>query len=244
MVRLSANPSSLASEKRDAAEGRADLMQAVLHEIDATILPRQLTVFFGQQAVADLTISHRRLLSLDLAEALSQDPHHNHTDQTSIAQTYALRLRLLASSPQNTGFRISRRACEITMETENCSAKQLSEILAPQQGESHLTSFLALISADANAWVLQNEQADQGASAGPDQLVQQLAALGDTDKSAKQMRGYALRMPDKTPSCMVLSLSSDIQVIVAWDHAETLLIALPSQHLAAATKAWRSIFTP
>jgi len=242
LVRLSAATSDQLADRRHAAEGQACLMQAMLREIDETVLPRRLTVYFGQDAVAELTISHRRLLRFDLADAPDQAFRLNHSDFTSIAQISAQRLRFLETYRNNTGFRIRRRVCETGSETEYCSAQRLAEALSAQQNESRLNSFLNAIGADAKAWIFQTGDRGQITNCGPVDLVQQLTTLAETDILAKQKRVPTPRVPDQTPSCMVLSMSRDTRVLVAWDRKERLLIALPAPVLNTATKAWQRIF--
>lgn len=238
LVRFAADASSLIAEKKDASEGRADLLHSLLREIDETILPRQLTLYFDQQMVAELTVSHRRLLSLDLSGVSS--PAGN---QTSIAQIYAQRLRQLVSSNKGTGFRITRQPCEISAESESCSARLLTDTLATQQGQGRLRSFMSSIEPDAEAWVLHDDSTEKTDSFGPDDQIQRLTDLAKTDIAARQKRRPTPRVPDQAPSCMVLTMSPGKRVIVACDRNEILLLTLSVQNLNAAMQAWRSIFT-
>jgi len=231
-----------ATSDQQAAEGRTCLMQTILCEIDETVLPRRLTVYFGQDAVAELTVSHRRLLTFDLADAPDLAFRLNHSDLTSIAQISAQRLRFLETYRDNTGFRIRRQACETGSETDCCSAQRIAEALSAQQNESRLNSFLNAIGADAEAWVFQAGETGQITNSGALELVQQLTTLAETDILAKQKRVPTPRVPDQIPRCMVLSMSRDTQVIMAWDQKERLLIALPTQALKTATKTWQRIF--
>lgn len=237
LARFAADASSLLAEKQDAFEGRADLLHSLLREIDETILPRQLTLHFDQQVVAELTVSHRRLLSLDLTGVSS--PVGN---QTSITQIYAQRLRQLVLSNKGTGFRITRQPCEIGAESESCSAKLLMDTLATQQGQGRLRSFMSTVETDAEAWVFQDDSSKKTDSFGPDDQIQRLTDLANSDAAARQKRRPTPRVPDQAPSCTVLTISPDKRVIVACDRNEILLLTLPSQNLDTAMQAWRSIF--
>ncbi|WIY25857.1 hypothetical protein [Parasedimentitalea psychrophila] len=240
LIRLCADVSGLQGERRDAAQGRANLMGSLLAEIDETILPRQLTLYFDQVVVARLRVSQRRLLSLELASDIGPA---DHAGLTSTVQVYAQQLHHLSARYQGTGFRITRQVCETGIETESCSASQLAESLASQQQDSRLERLLTMIGASADAWALQAETAGQNRSHGPAPLARQLMDLAATDRAAKQKNGHALRLPDKTPHYLLLSISSEIKLIVACDQTETLLIALPVQHLAAADAAWHMVFS-
>jgi hypothetical protein len=243
IARLCADTSDLHADRQDAAEGRADLMHSILVEIDETILPRQLVLSFGQTVVATLRICHRRLLSLDLADDTGLSDRAVHPDQPSAAQIYAQRLRHLTATYQDTGFWITRQVCETGVETESCSVAQLVDGLETQPKESRLKDFLSVINAEADAWVLQGEDASQHRCHGPAILTRQLTDLAGIDQTIQQKRGQALRMPDKTPSYLVLSMTSETSVIIAWDRAETLLVALPTLHLTTAGAAWYECFS-
>jgi len=237
LARFATDASCLSVEKKDALAGRADLLHSLLREIDETILPRRLTLYFDHQVVAELTVSHRRLLSLDLTGASS--PAGN---QTSIAQIYAQRLRQLVLSNTGTGFRITRQPCETGIESESCSAKLLMDTLAAQQDQSHLRGFLSLVGHDAEAWIFLDSSAGQTDSSGPDALIQRLSGLAGSDAAARQRRNPTVRVPDQAPSCMVLRMSPEMRVIIAWHQSEVLLVALPAQTLDNAMQAWRGLF--
>ncbi|OUS36579.1 hypothetical protein A9Q94_08825 [Rhodobacterales bacterium 56_14_T64] len=237
LARFAADASCLLAEKQDAFEGRADLMHSLLREIDETILPRQLTLYFDQRAVAELTVSHRRLLSLDLSGVSS--PAGN---QTSIAQIYAQRLRQLVLSNKGAGFRITRQPCEISAESESCSARLLMETLTTQQDQGRLRSLMSSIGTDAEAWVFQDGSTAKTESFGPDDQIQRLTDLANSDAVARQKRRPTPQVPDQAPSCMVLTMSPNMRVIVACDRNEILLLTLSVQNLDAALQAWRSIF--
>ncbi|NRB17675.1 MAG: hypothetical protein HRU33_08955 [Rhodobacteraceae bacterium] len=245
LLRLSADVSDLQAERRDAAQGQASLTRSLLAAIDEVMLPRQLTLYFGQVVVARLLVSQRRLLSLDLTEQTAPTAAAaaaDHRGQTPAAQIYAERLHHLSARYRDTGFRITRQICETGLETDSCSASQLAECLALPQQDSRLARLLTMISASADAWVLQVETAGQNRCHGPAPLCRQLATLAATDRAAKQKNRHPLRLPDKTPHYLLLSISSEIKLMVACDQTETLLIALPAQHLAAADAAWQMVF--
>ena len=241
IARLCTDFSDLQADRRDADAGHVNLMQALLVQIDETMLPRRLTLFFGQDAVAKLRVCNRRLLSLELTNGPGPE---GPARLTSAAQVYAQQLQQLSATYQGTGFRITRQVCETGIETQSCSATQLAECLTlqPQQG-SRLTHVLAGISAMADAWVLQGEDASEDSRFGPAALTEQLTELAHTDRTTKNNNGHALRMPEITPSYLVLSISSDTKVIIAWDQAETLLVAVPAQHLPEMGAAWHKVFS-
>ncbi|NIZ61523.1 hypothetical protein DL239_11090 [Sedimentitalea sp. CY04] len=241
LVRLSGDVADLHADRRAAAEGRANLLHSLLIEIDETMLPRQLTLFFGQDAVAKLRVGHRRLLSLEL----TNDTGNTHpVDAISPAQTYAQQLQQLSAMYQNTGFHITRRACETGIETQSCSATQIADCLVPQAPQgSRLSQVLASVSALAEAWVLLGEDSAQLGSSGPETLTDKLTELARADKAAKAKSGRALRMPEMIPSFMLLTISGDTKVIMSWDQTETLLIALPAQQVPAANAAWHKVFS-
>ena len=101
LVRLSGDVTDLHADRRDAAEGRANLLHGLLIEIDETMLPRQLTLFFGPNAVAKLRVGHRRLLSLEPA---SNTGTNHPADTASLAQSYAQQLQQLSAMYRDTGF--------------------------------------------------------------------------------------------------------------------------------------------
>ena len=240
LVRLGADPANLQADRQDAAEGQANLLQRILVEIEETILPRQLKVYFGQTKVATLRVCHRRLLSLDL---VSETGPSEQTAQHSAPQIYAQRLRHLVATTQDTGFRITRQVCDTGVETESCSVAQLVDSLELQHQDSRLNGFLSMIRADVDAWVLQVEDASQHSSHGPAVLTRQLTELAGLDQISKQKRGQALKLPEKTPSYLVLSMSRETNVFIAWDQVETLLVAVPAQHLTTVSTVWHSVFS-
>lgn len=238
LSRLSAQTSDLHDDKRGAAAGRACLLQTLLYEIDETILPRHLTLYFDHGAVAELKICHRRLLSLDLIDGPGQSPVAHET----AVQTYLWQLLTLEAAYKDTGFRIKRRACDTVIETESCSARQLVDALASQQHDSRLNRFLGLVNTGCFGWVLFGDDTSNVKCSGPDALVHQLTDLARADAAARQTHGQALRIPDAAPSFMVLSMHGETRVIVARDHSETLLLALPAHQLTTASLAWHGIF--
>ena len=241
LVRLSGDVADLHADRLDAAEGRANLLHSLLIEIDETILPRQLTLFFGQNAVAKLRVGHRRLLSLELTNNTGAAYP---VDVASPAQTYAQQLQQLSAMYLDTGFRITRRACETGIETQSCSATQIADCLVPQAPQgSRLSQVLASISTLAEAWILLGEDSAQLGSSGPKTLTDRLTELARADKAAKAKIGRALRMPEMIPSYMMLTISGDTKVLMFWDQTETLLLALPAQQVPAASAAWHKVFS-
>ncbi|AZV77277.1 hypothetical protein EBB79_04805 [Parasedimentitalea marina] len=243
ITRLGADAASLHAHRQDTANGRVSLMHQILFEIEETILPRQLTLHFDQTIVATFRVSHRRLLSLDFAVDADQAKQPQRSEHRSAAQVYAQRLLHLSAMHQDASFRITRQICETGLETESCSVAQLVDSLKMQQQESRLKGFLTKVSANVDAWVLQAEGDNQHSCHGPAALTGQLTELANIDQTAKQKRGQALKMPEKAPSYLVLSMSGETNVILAWDRSETLLIALPTQHLTSFNTAWHSVFS-
>ena len=241
LVRLSANVADLHADRWDAAEGRADLLHSLLIEIDETMLPRQLTLFFGQDAVAKLRVCNRRLLSLELTNGTGPE---SPARLTSAAQVYAQQLQQLSATYQDTGFRITRQVCETGIETQSCSATQIADCLIPQAPQgSRLSRVLTSIGALADAWVLQGEDAAVLGNSGPEALTNRLTELARADRVAKANSQQALRMPEMIPSYMVLTISGDTRVIIAWDQTETLLLVLPAQQVPTASTIWHQVFS-
>lgn len=237
LARFAADTSCLLAEKQDAFEGHANLLHSLLREIDETILPRQLTLYFDQQLVAELTVSHRRLLSFNLTATPASA-----SDRSSVAQTYAQQMRQLVASYNGAGFRITRQPCDIGIESESCSAKLLVDTLAAQQDQSQLQGFLSLAAPSALAWMVQDNNAETTDCSGPEDLIQRLTGLANSSAAARQKRSATLRVPDQTATCMVLTMSPEVRVVLAVHQSEVLLIALPTRNLDTALHEWRSIF--
>lgn len=226
----------------DASEPQVDLARALLTAIDDTILARQLTLCFGPDTVARLTVSHRRILCFDLTDSLTSPAAPDQPHDRTAAQQYAQHLQTLVSAYQNTGFKITRHPCQADLATQGCSVRRLVEAGSVQLQDTGLSSLLAQISANADAWVFQKGDPAQYSSFGPDPLIQRLLSLSDINTNAGKSGAKAVKMPAKTPNYLVLTLSSDTNVIVASDRGDTLLIALPAPHLPHLGDIWRRIF--
>lgn len=214
-------------------------MLKILREIDETVLPRYLTVFDGDTAVARLLVSNRRLMEVDVEgeadTAAVADPE-------AAARVFARRLRHVAGQCQQLDIRVTGRDLITGHSGISCSAAQLAAVAglsAPGAArQDRMNRFLERVKPLVKAWVQTGTHSGEEAEGGDTDLAERLRNLS-RDGYGQVRRG---RVSPGRPDCAVLPLSG-IESLVCASDGDARVLALVSGGAAAdILAAWSEIY--
>ena len=238
MFRLAAPAQAVHDGAKQAEEGQLPLVSVLLREIGETILPRELTVSAGKEAVAVLTVAQRRLAGVALAS--QQASGENADDPAAAARLYASRLRVLEAEIGDGGFSLLRCPCKSPEGAGNCTAEMLAEALGSAT-QCPLKRFQAFAEARVSALLSCGEDGQVYDAKGPDYLLRKLSAV-QAGVAARTGKSASLRMPERRPECLLLRLPSELCIINAAVGGNSLLLALAPDEVAPVLEAWKQVF--
>jgi hypothetical protein len=238
LAQLVESPVDLRNRVQQAATGRASVIEALLHEIDTTVLPRELTVMCGDKPAAVLVAANRRLAGITLGR--TADTGASADEPAVAARIFADRLRQLEAKAGSTGFTLRRRACEVPQGAGSCTVRTLSEALCGPQ-LSQLEEFRSEAVKRALTWISSSQDGQAVGADGSEELLERLDAVKCLLPAAA-VQGNASRLRGQKPECLLLPLSRDVQIIAAISSNDWLLLALPAAEVSAVLSDWNNAF--
>lgn len=237
--RLAMPREALLEHRARPAETYEALIKALVGHIDETVLPRRLALLSGDAIVATLVLSNRRLTELELDGNPVQPATEEDADPDAVARSYARAFKTLMSRAAPLEIRLLGRAAQAETSSTACSAERLAEFGAAARFENRLKAFLKPIHRRSLGWIYRPAKGEAVAHA-PDTGM--FERLRDLDTRLDQAKDDARQASRSGPVCAAFALGGDVQVIVARDEKDRVILALPEAQLPAALSEWQRIF--
>ena len=138
--RFSTSAKDLASERGTLPDSPDARLQALLSEIDETVLPRRVNLRAGEQSVARLTISNRRLVAVDLSGSSPQQ-----AQLQSTADQFAEGLLGIAGTEGPLSVTVDHRPAQSDSLEATCSVSALEAVLGLDTSQSTFERFAQVI---------------------------------------------------------------------------------------------------
>lgn len=231
----------LIDENTLVAHGYKSLIDLLAREIDETVLPRRLALFSGEQAVATLIVSNRRLLQLEIEGKKIKTDTGLDTSPERVANTYAQALQALCARTSPLVLRMVGRASHTSASTA-CSARHLSEFSEAPCCKNRLKAFLKEIHPLTHGWLFRSDESEAVAH-DPDKTVfKKLAALEQKVDSEHEARNRVQHLGRNDANLAAFAISTELQAIVVVDGRDRLIAALPLSEMARAFAHWNTVF--
>ena len=150
LARLSADPQKLATERRALPRSVEARLTLLLTEIDETVLSRLLRLYSGPREIAQLIISHRRLIDINMPGRAATP-----ADAEDQANLLATRLVEIAEIRGELSLTVGRRPLHPNQAENACSITTLSRALdlaTTQNGFDRLLRQAAAMSVAQLLW--------------------------------------------------------------------------------------------
>ncbi len=161
IARLAVAPQDLVEARQALPASGPARLQALLQEIDETVLPRLLHLKCGARAIACLTVSQRRLIDIDMPGRPSLP-----RDAEKLTQLMAARLQEIAESRGAMSITVARRPDSPTQAEAACSVAALRRAFTLSGSQNAMDRLWPQIEAQSAAWTLWSGSAAQGKASG------------------------------------------------------------------------------
>lgn len=213
-------------------------LAGVLHEIDTIVLPRQVTLFDGDRAVARLVVSNRRLQSVEPADGPAGDGEiAAPTDPGAAARLFSARLCEIAARAPELSARVTGRVALFGQTAMGCTAAALAAEAGIGQGGDAgagpvVDSFLEALRDKAVAWL---RTGPDGTRTGGDPALVRALAQAQGRGLGRRPQG---RLGPNRPECQFVPLSDSLALVCAESARAGLVALVPTAALAGAMDAW------
>lgn len=241
-ARVAMPTDALRVEKERPAQTYQELIQYLAREIDETVLPRRLVLVSGDQGLATLVVSNRRLIELEIGETKIEFGADGDADADSVARTYALALKKLTVQSGPIHVRPGGRALQAATSSTACTAMRLAEFSTAARFENRMKAFLKLIHARSRGWIYRPGEGEAVAHDPDTEIHLRLKTLEQQAIDQACHKGNLSRVNRTGPVCAAFALSDEIQVIIATDGKDRLVVALPHTDVAKSIGHWKQIF--
>jgi len=233
LVRLAADPGDSYAKEQPVA----GLLSALVREIDEVILPREILLLSDGRIVATVIASNRRLVDLRISD-VSMPPIEGSPDD--VARSYAQAISAIQERAGSVTLQRGGRAAQSTTSSSACSAQRLSDIAQTLGQQNLIEKFLNLSQAQALGWVWhQTAQAGQR-QGGAEEVVSALERLGVLRSEIQSSKRVSRQLDHAKPSCTALFLAPDMMAIIATDHEDTLMMAIPQDKVLSVMSGWEA----
>ena len=235
LLRLATEPRPLAAERSALPEAAAARLVVLLREIDGIVLPRRLHVKSGPRELARLTVSHRRLISIEMPGRPTPAP-----ETTDLAGAFAARLVEIAEWRGDLALSVSRRSASPCRAEVACSVAALRQVLDVALTESAFDRLLRLVDGQALARLRWTAKGAQVQFSGTPALRTTLHAIASNCmKMWAQSRADARTGPVRTEG-LFLPLEDDLGIVVASLQKQGFAAILPRKSGLDLISAWQS----
>lgn len=233
--RLASPPRKLASERGTLPGTLQPRLSVLLDEIDSIVLPRRLHVKSGQDEIARLIVSQRRLVDIEL-------PGRNPTppEGASQAMTLANRLVEIAGWRGPLSLSVSRRSGSAGRAEVACSVAALRSALELATTEGAYDRLIRLVEAQTLALLRWTAKGAQVQFTGTPALRTTIHAIAESylDMAAKT-RADAKAGPLRTEG-MMIPVEGDLALVIASFGKQGFVSVLPRQTALDLIAAWQS----
>ncbi|MDU8927834.1 hypothetical protein RXV86_10605 [Alisedimentitalea sp. MJ-SS2] len=236
--RLNADLVTYLGEGQTLMGDMAQVMQAILREIDETILPRRFDLADDSGPIAHLSIASRRLVRV----GLPGDDNSCEIPETTTAAAY-FTILLERACKAGGPFRLERigRDDTISDSGQSCSVQDMRDALATMSMAGKPHALFKQIEPTAISWVfIEGNDAEprQGGTADHFDMLANLAS------NERRQAGVHTRLAGKLaakPTCTILPLGDALRVIVASDQEALLLAVLTVEQVAQVVETWSTL---
>lgn len=220
----------------DEAAGTANPIQAVLREIDETVLPRRITLRSETGAAVDLLVSNRRLYAVTVGGEAGADP----SDPQEAAGIFARRLKAALGQVRRVTLHAARPEVDPDVQHIGCTAQALAQAIGVAfraNTAAGLEEFLAWIEAEALAWLRPGKGGAERSGGAADLIGPLRAFAGRTPEGATQVGGRA-------PLCSLLPLPDGRLVLSVSGAGRGMVAVLAEDRRGALLDIWHSLIAP
>ncbi len=234
LARLQAEPAALAAERRALPTSVQTRLAALLIEIDEIVLPRRLHLMSGPRDVARLTVSHRRLIAVDLPGRTQPV-----TDTGNLPQLLASRLLEIAEMRCPLALVTRRRTAPPTQAEDACSVATLAEALALATTQNAFDRLLRHMGPASVARLLWSQTRPEGQFSGAPERAALLQAFAQAFRDMGQGHHPRARVgPLRTEGIAIPMAQGQVLILAALDKTGFAAI-LPRQAGLDAIAAWQ-----
>jgi hypothetical protein len=209
-------------------------LEALLTEIDETVLPRVLVVEAGGRDLARLIVSHRRLISIDLPGRPAPA-----CDADSLAGILAARLVEVAGAAGLLALSIARRSATPGHAEIACSPAALRAALHQRLRESPLDRLIRLAGSHVLASLTWSEASGPGQFVGPPAWDQRLLQMAAPFRQRRAALRREARIGRAAAEGLLLPLGADLVLLFADLDGQGVAAVLPRPVGLALVAAWQ-----
>ncbi|MDF1670106.1 MAG: hypothetical protein P1U83_10875 [Roseovarius sp.] len=233
LVRLAADRGDLHAKEQPAA----GLLSALVREIDEVILPREILLLSDGRIVATVIASNRRLVDLRMTDG-SMPPIEGSPDD--VARGYAQAICAIQERVGSVTLQRGGRAAQSTTSSSACSAQRLSEVAQTLGQQNLIEKFLNLSQVQAVGWVWHQTAQTGKRKGGAEGVISALERLWAVRSEIQSSKRVSRQLDHSKPSCTALFLAPDVMAVLATDHKDTLLMAIPQDKILSVLSGWES----
>jgi hypothetical protein len=235
LARLGTDPRQLGVERRSFPQGVAARLAAMLKEIDETVLPRVLCLTSNRGEVARLTVSHRRLIAVDLPGRPFAP-----RDTDTLPDLMAARLVEIAETRTDLVLTIARRASVPDHAETACSVLALTKSLETATPQNAFDRLLDQASARCQARLLWSATNAQMHFSGAEDWKVPLQTLVANFRAMGRDRQVDARVGPLRTEGVAIPVDADRVVVIAVHDKKGFAVVLPREAGLAMIAAWQS----
>lgn len=224
------------------AAGFTELIDQIAREVDETVLPRNLVLLDGDEELAMLTISNRRLVAVRSAKDHGAKNPSDAADAAEAAKEFLEKIHAISEEAGPIRLRLKGRVEGFSVNEMSCSASDLMAAAREHAQKSRLDVFLADVRKQAEAWVFRPVVGADVKQDGPDELCEALATLEREFDQITANQGEALRRTSMKPNCTFIPYTQDRRFCVAVDGESALFAVVAEPGASALMNAWRKAY--
>lgn len=245
LVRFANVPQCHSEATYSLRHGNINLLRAVLNEIDETVLPRVITLTGDTKAKATLTISNRRLVSIDFNDEATGHADQLPSDPASAAKYYISKLLSMFDRCSTMTLQGCGRAPANEIAGLSCSARSLADAADLKDFDSYLNpslhGFLESIKSLAGAWIESNSLTDAHECFGPRDLIKKLNYLDRASLDGGDAFEQARRFGWREPSCSLLPINNSDLLTIVVDRTTKLMALTMVSEKETIGKNWHTV---
>lgn len=235
VLRLSADPRKLAADRGALARSVEARLAALLSEIDEIVLPRLLHLHSGPREVARLTVSHRRLIGVDLPGRPAVP-----RDAKDMADLFAARLVEITETRGDLTLTVGRRAAPPNHAEIACSVTALTQALELATTQNAFDRLLRQAGALAVAQLRWSERSPQGQSSGVADWGVPLRAFAENYRAMGRDHPADARVGPLRTEGLMIPLTAGQVLVVASLGNKGFAAVLPRQAGLDVIASWQS----
>lgn len=241
-VRTTTPPDALRAEKQTPGQNFKELIQCLSREIDETVLPRKLALYSGDDIVATMIVSNRRLVELEIGGEKVEVQSDGDADPETVARAYAQALKSISARSGSLLLRPIGRAPQTAMNSAACTAQHLSVFGEASAFENRMQLLLKQIHTHSFGWIFRPGEGEAVAHDPKADIFERLKTLDQNVMAQAKNNGRFSRVDKSRPFCSAFALTDNVQALIATDGSDRLVAAVPQADLCSAMDHWHQVF--